>query len=317
MNNQIFFSVVIPVYNKGPHILRSISSVLNQTYQNFEIITINDASTDNSVEELHKFSDPRIQTLHRNTPGPGGYAARNLGIRKAKYEWIAFLDADDEWLPDHLKNLEECINAFPSVSIFGGGYRIIENCIEFNNSYYNKNAFKGDHILTFKEYLISEVNSLRPYCTSSACINKKVLLNVGGFPEYSKAKRGGDVDTWLRCAAYGQKICVCSHIGVKYYRDSVNMVTKTGSNLYPEIPNTVYTLLKNENSHNQKLLKKISNKSVINAWRNNLSKGSENIYLYQYLFFSEKPFKCLYYSFISLIPNYLLIKIENIVNFKF
>lgn len=70
-----FFSIIIPVYNKGPHIQRSISSVLNQTFQNFELILINDASTDNSLEEMQKFTDPRIRILYRSEPGSGGYAA--------------------------------------------------------------------------------------------------------------------------------------------------------------------------------------------------------------------------------------------------
>ena len=92
-------SVVIPLYNKGPHIARSINSVRSQTFQDFELIIVNDASTDNSLGEVARFKDPRINLYHREKPGPGDYAARNLGIEKAKAEWIAFLDADDEWMP--------------------------------------------------------------------------------------------------------------------------------------------------------------------------------------------------------------------------
>jgi len=83
MQNIPFFSVVIPIYNKGPHIHRSISSVINQTFQNFELILVNDASTDNSLEEIQKFTDEHIRLFQRTQPGPGGYAARNLGIEKA------------------------------------------------------------------------------------------------------------------------------------------------------------------------------------------------------------------------------------------
>ncbi|MDI9370841.1 MAG: glycosyltransferase family A protein, partial [Synergistota bacterium] len=70
-----FFSAVIPVYNKGPHVARAIRSVLAQTWQNYELLLINDASTDESLEEMQKYTDPRIRILHRDTPGPGGYAA--------------------------------------------------------------------------------------------------------------------------------------------------------------------------------------------------------------------------------------------------
>jgi len=106
MHSEIpFFSVVIPVHNKEPHLHNCIKSVLNQTFYRFEIIIINDASNDNSLNEIEKFHDYRIQIIHRKIPGPGGYAARNLGIKIAKAEWIAFLDADDEWTEDHLERM--------------------------------------------------------------------------------------------------------------------------------------------------------------------------------------------------------------------
>jgi len=107
-----FFSVIIPVYNKGPHIHHSISSVLNQTFQDFEIILIDDASTDNSLEEIRKFTDPRIRILNRSEPGPGGYAARNLGIKEANAEWVALLDADDIWYPEHLGTAKGLIDDY-------------------------------------------------------------------------------------------------------------------------------------------------------------------------------------------------------------
>src|SRR5690606_15386486 len=103
------FSVIIPVYNKLPHLDRSVQSVLNQTYSNFELILVDDASTDGSREKLRTFSDERIKVYYRDHPGAGGYAARNLGIEKATYDWISFLDADDEWTPDYLLTVSEII----------------------------------------------------------------------------------------------------------------------------------------------------------------------------------------------------------------
>jgi len=94
-----FFSIVIPVHNKAPYLGRSIGSVINQNFTDFELILIDDASADRSLVEMQKFADPRIRILHRDAPGAGGYAARNLGVMEAKAEWVAFLDADDEWLP--------------------------------------------------------------------------------------------------------------------------------------------------------------------------------------------------------------------------
>src|SRR5690554_2524745 len=120
-----FFSVVIPVYNKEPHIARSINSVLNQSFQDVELIIVCDPSTDNSNAEVAKFTDPRIRVFHRDEPGPGGYAARNLGIKEAKAEWIAFLDADDEWYLDHLAEMKNLFVDFPNVSVMSCAREIV------------------------------------------------------------------------------------------------------------------------------------------------------------------------------------------------
>ena len=88
-------SVVIPLYNKEKYIKRAIESVLNQTFQKFEIIVVNDGSTDKSAEIVQNIKDPRIRLINQKNAGVS--AARNRGIQEAKYEYIAFLDADDFW----------------------------------------------------------------------------------------------------------------------------------------------------------------------------------------------------------------------------
>src|SRR5690606_31751069 len=96
-------SVIVPAYNKGPHIKRCINSIVKQTYSCFELIIVYDQSSDDTLKGIEEFTDSRIRLFKRDVPGPGGYAARNLGIEKANGNWIAFLDADDEWYPDHLE----------------------------------------------------------------------------------------------------------------------------------------------------------------------------------------------------------------------
>src|SRR6056297_1231579 len=140
----MFFSVVIPLYNKEPHVARCIRSVLTQTHQDFEILIVNDASTDNSVGEVNKFEDTRIRLVHREEPGPGGYAARNLGIKLAQSEYIAFLDADDEWLPDHLLNMKNIIHKYPVASIWGSGWELVENGEKQTDPFYKKNSLDGN-----------------------------------------------------------------------------------------------------------------------------------------------------------------------------
>lgn len=93
-------SVIIPLYNKEPSILRSMNSVLNQTYKDIELIVVDDGSTDNSYKIAQKCADTRLVLLQQTNAGPS--AARNTGVKHAKGEWIVFLDADDELVDDAL-----------------------------------------------------------------------------------------------------------------------------------------------------------------------------------------------------------------------
>ena len=100
-----YFSVVIPLYNKEEHILATLNSVLQQTFKDFEVIIVNDGSTDNSVNVVAQIKDKRIQLLTLDNQGVS--YARNYGVLKSKANFIAFLDADDIWFPNHLSDLKE------------------------------------------------------------------------------------------------------------------------------------------------------------------------------------------------------------------
>ena len=94
-------SVIIPLYNKASCVARALNSVLSQTYTDFELIVVDDGSTDGSAEIVRQYVDPRIRLVVQENSGPG--AARNRGLREAQAEFVAFLDADDEWLPIFLE----------------------------------------------------------------------------------------------------------------------------------------------------------------------------------------------------------------------
>lgn len=101
--NKPAISVIIPLYNKEAIIRRSVESVLSQSFGNFELIIVNDGSTDNSAEVVKTIDDDRIIYLEQKNGGPS--AARNAGAKKATADWIVFLDADDELIPDALKTM--------------------------------------------------------------------------------------------------------------------------------------------------------------------------------------------------------------------
>ena len=115
-------SVVIPLYNKENHIINTINSVLNQSYKNFELIVVNDGSTDNSLEIANKcltnFENKKI--INQKNRGLSG--ARNTGVYKSEGELVAFLDADDTWHPDFLKHIYDLYINFPEASLYGTNY---------------------------------------------------------------------------------------------------------------------------------------------------------------------------------------------------
>jgi glycosyltransferase involved in cell wall biosynthesis len=113
-------SVVIPLYNKGFIISETLNSVLAQTFKDFEVIIVNDGSTDNGFEIVSQYTDNRIRLY--NQENKGAAAARNLGIEKATGELIAFLDADDYWYPNHLEELFKLYTDLPNCGIYGSRY---------------------------------------------------------------------------------------------------------------------------------------------------------------------------------------------------
>ena len=94
-------SVIIPLYNKEPYVRRALSSIRAQTFEDFEVIVVDDGSTDEGARAVESFDDARVRLVHQQNAGPG--AARNRGIAEARGELLAFLDADDEWTPTYLE----------------------------------------------------------------------------------------------------------------------------------------------------------------------------------------------------------------------
>lgn len=111
-------SVVIPLYNRAHVVCETINSVLSQTFRDFEIIIVNDGSTDNSLNIVKdNFDDPRISVIDQKNQGVS--VARNRGVKEGKYEYIAFLDADDAWKPEFLSTIVDAIKLIPDAGIYG------------------------------------------------------------------------------------------------------------------------------------------------------------------------------------------------------
>lgn len=174
-------SVVIPLYNKEKYIERCIHSVLNQTFQNFEIVIVNDGSTDNSVFKVENIHDQRIQIIHQ--PNSGVSAARNEGIKNSRFDYIAFIDADDEWTNDHLEVISHLIETYPSCAVFGTSYLFKKENEEVRSPHITqKFPFKGDDGILSNYFEIASGTDF-PIHMSSYAVKKSAIEKIGGFPK--------------------------------------------------------------------------------------------------------------------------------------
>jgi glycosyltransferase involved in cell wall biosynthesis len=184
-------SVVIPLYNKEEFITKTVRSVLSQTFADFELLIVNDGSTDGSLAAVSTFSDPRIKLITIDNSGVS--VARNTGIKNARHDWVAFLDADDWWAPSFLDELVLLINRYPDHKIFATGRsRVFASVTERYEHRYLPKEGETQSINYFKvirKYL-PLVNS------SNLIINKELLIDRGMFrPGQYKHE---DHDLWLR-----------------------------------------------------------------------------------------------------------------------
>lgn len=187
------FSVIIPLYNKEKYIQKAIKSVLNQTYKNFELIIINDGSTDNSLMIGQQLSDYRLRII--NQPNLGVSAARNNGVRLAKYNNIAFLDADDWWDSNFLEEMYKLIIDYPDAGLYGCKYNKVKNGKLIPSQIGLESNFSAGYINYFEVY--AKTFWVPINCTF-AIIKKNVFDDFGGFDV--KLKFGEDFHLWVRVA---------------------------------------------------------------------------------------------------------------------
>ena len=259
---DLSFSVVIPVHNKARHVAASIASVLQQTRPPEEIIIIDDASTDDSAAIVSHMTDPRIRMLFRDTPGPGGYAARNLGIAEANGNWIVFLDADDIWHPSHLADIAAAIARTPQVGCVATRYEHVFENHRVASKMTSALASLEGRTAYFRESLDIWVDAGEcPIWTSAAAFRRDVLEQAGPFPA-GKAVRGGDKDMWLRALSLAPFTYV-PKISAEFHRDTDNKVSKmTHPDTIPILVETARRMLDNVGADERALLRRLINQQI-------------------------------------------------------
>lgn len=212
------FSVVIPLYNKETCIKKTIQSVLDQICQDFEIVVVNDGSTDNSAQVVEAIDDTRIRLIDQQSTGVS--AARNRGIQEASYDWVAFLDGDDLWEKKHLQEISSMMKKFPNEKLFATSFEYSDKRPKFRK-------LRSEPVFRIENYFREAIKESLMW-TSIVVVHKSCIDRVGGFNE--KLNRGEDLDLWARLAR--DFLIVKSQNVTAVYNVSVSDSLSKGKSVY-------------------------------------------------------------------------------------
>ncbi len=257
------FAVVIPLHNKGREIAAALDSVAAQTLAPAEIIVVDDASTDDGSAIVKARGDPLLRLIHRAEKGAGGYAARNAGIALAAAEWIAFLDGDDLWQPDHLAALAGLATSFPTVGCLATRcthrFRDRVEPDRLVGAFAGTEPFEAD-IDTFVAAWLAGGHC--PLWTGAIAIRRDLLLALGGFPA-GRAERGGDKDLWLR-AVQAANLAFLPRSTADFRRDGADKLTdRTGTRHVPCLVPTTRALAIGAPRARRRLLHRLANQEIM------------------------------------------------------
>lgn len=213
MRKNPLISIVIPTYNHANFLGRALKSVVDQTYTNWELVVIDNHSSDNTNEIIEGFIDPRIKYLKINNNGVIA-ASRNMGIREANGEWIAFLDSDDWWTKDKLQQCVKVIN--DKVDFI---YHYLE--IASNKPRYLRRRLVKTPQVNAPVIMDLLVNGNKIH-NSSVVVRKALLLEIGGINESPDVIAAEDFDTYLRIASITDNFICLPHTFGYYFVHETN-----------------------------------------------------------------------------------------------
>jgi len=251
LNKEILFSIVIATFNRASIIRRSILSIINQTYTNWELIVVDDGSTDNTEEVVNSFEDARIKYFYKKNEDKS--IARNFGIDKATGEYISFLDDDDYYLPGFLSKFNEKIQSdkFPA-SVYmcyesvEKGKDLIKNRIPIK---YNKNPIR----------LLWEIQtSIRPFVIS------KEVLNVERFKE--DCKYGEDFHLIMRIVLKNRIHILNEYLSVNVIHENQGTHSKFSSDIRENANLSIMCLDNLVNNYYSELIKNIPAKIIFDRY---------------------------------------------------
>ena len=212
------FSVVIPLYNKAPYVRKALQSVFDQTYRDFELIVVDDGSTDDSLAKAKESLDGSgidHQLIHQDNAGVG--TTRNNGVAASRGDFICFLDADDWWEPTFLERMDWLIREYPEAGIYGVNYFIISRGKQRVALHFPSTGYIN--------YCDCYRKLQMPLTSISVAIPQDVFRSMGGFKPHLKL--GEDFDLWIRIAL-ARKVAYLDEPLAYYFQDSNPVWRGTG-----------------------------------------------------------------------------------------
>lgn len=211
------FSIIIPLYNKQDSIADTLESVFNQTHTEFEIIVVNDGSSDNSLTIVEAFKDPRLKIYSQENGGVSD--ARNYGISIAQNEYIAFLDADDSWEPIYLEKMNRLIGKYPGCGMYNCSYRM-----KMKNKIIDFHTDVQEGIVPVQDYFKQSISNCISF-TSATVANKNVFEKAGLFPV---GMIGGEDDYMWTKVAIHFPVAYTPEILANYNRNDSTLFSRAG-----------------------------------------------------------------------------------------
>ena len=218
------FSIIIPLYNKESSVVKTLDSVLLQSYKDYEIVLVNDGSTDSSLSVVENYfsNNKDIDSQIITTENKGVSEARNIGVEHAKNDFVAFLDADDIWEPNHLETLVRLINEYPLAVLWSTdvGYMYGNQKVDLPNRFNEVNGYIDDFFVSKRGKNI--------FCVCTSVFRKSVFQEMGGYD--ARIRIGEDLDLAWRVIST-HKVAHAFVTTMYYVQDAENRAMHRKHNL--------------------------------------------------------------------------------------
>lgn len=216
--HDLFFSVIIPLYNKEPYIERALNSVLGQSFGDFEIIVVDDCSTDGGLvvgEQILSNAKRPYRIIQRSKRGGSCAPSRATGLRHARGQFVAFLDADDEWKEGFLSEITSLIESFPDAEAYAVDRDLhIEGRVE-PGPYGERSDSAEAHAIDLERYLVARERFGNPFRVQGMVFSPEALDDIGGFVH---APRSSDIDLMFRFFLAGKVAAWSPYNGLVIHR---------------------------------------------------------------------------------------------------